>query len=116
VEVQTYGKTCKDGAVVQVSNWLLRAWFIPGAPGPYDYMTSAKLPGAVSPPGPLETAPGHGGNNQIISKWGSDKQVFAAARLIEGHRRKGMVPHWSSRAGRRLQQMQHLAKAADATE
>ena len=31
VEVQTYGKTCKDGTVVQVSNWLLRNWFIPGA-------------------------------------------------------------------------------------
>src|SRR5580692_1786926 len=40
VEIQTYGKTCKDGTVVQVSNWLLRAWFIPGSAGPYDYMTS----------------------------------------------------------------------------
>ena len=39
VEVQTYGKTCKDGTVVQVSNCLLRAWFMPGASGPYDYMT-----------------------------------------------------------------------------
>jgi hypothetical protein len=34
VEVQTYGKTCKDGTVVQVSNWLLRSWFNPGAAGP----------------------------------------------------------------------------------
>src|SRR5579872_835116 len=108
VEIQTYGKTCKDGTVVQVSNWLLRAWFIPGAAGPYDYMTSGKISGAVSPPGPLQTAPGHGGNYQIISKWGGEKQVFAAEHYIEGTRRKGMKPHWSSRAGRRLQQMEHM--------
>jgi len=110
VEVQTYGKTCKDGTVVQVSNWLLRAWFIPGAAGPYDYMTVAALPGAVSPPGSLQTAPGHGGNYQIISKWGGDKQVFAAAHHIVGTRRKGMNPHWSSRAGRRLKQLERLAR------
>jgi hypothetical protein len=106
VEIQTYGKTCKDGTVLQVSNWLLRSWFIPGSPGPYDYMTRAKLPGAVSPHGPLQTAPGHGGNYQIISKWGGANQVFAATHHIEGFRRKGMIPHWSSRAGRRLM---HLA-------
>ena len=41
VEVQTYGKKATDGTVVQVSNWLLRSWFIPGAAGPYEYMTSA---------------------------------------------------------------------------
>src|SRR5215469_14761771 len=68
VEVQTYPKTCKDGTVVQVSNWLLRSWFTPGTARPYDYMTSAKIAGAVSPPGPLQTAPGHGGNYQIVSK------------------------------------------------
>jgi len=112
VEIQTYGKTCKDRTVVQVSNWLLRSWFAPGAPHPYDYMTLAKLPGAVSPPGPLQTAPGHGGNYQIISKWGGEKQVFAAARHILGTRRKGQVPNWSSRAGRRLKQMEHLDQIA----
>jgi hypothetical protein len=114
VEVQTYGKTCEDGTVVQVSNWLLRSWFIPGAAGPYDYMTFAKISGAVSPPGPLQTAPGHGGNYQIISKWGGDKQVFAAAHHIVGTRRKGNNPSWSSRAGRRLKQMEHLAQIAQA--
>jgi hypothetical protein len=107
VEVQTYGKTCKDGTVLQVSNWLLRSWFDPGAAHPYDYMTSAKLAGAVSPTGPLKTAAGHGGNYQIISKWGGDKQVFAAEHHIVGTRRKGMNPHWSSRAGRRLMQLSH---------
>jgi hypothetical protein len=102
VEVQTYGKTCKDGTVVQVSNWLLRAFFIPGAPGPYEYMSSAKLPGAVAPAGPMQTAVGKGGNYQIVSKAGGEKQVFAAEHQIQGHRRKGDVPNPSSRAGYRL--------------
>ena len=101
VEVQTYGKTCKDGTVVQVSNWLLRSWFIPGAASPYDYMSSAKLGGAVAPPGAMQTAAGHGGNYQIVSKVTASKQVFAVEHHIEGHRRKG-PPHWSSRAGYRL--------------
>ncbi|RTL46825.1 MAG: hypothetical protein EKK53_01840 [Burkholderiales bacterium] len=107
VEVQTYPKTCKDGTVVQVSNWLLRAWFVPGAHGPYDYMTSAKLPGAVSPPGPLLTAPGHGGNYQIVSRAGGSKQVFGMAHQahIDGTRRKGAIPNWSSRAALRLRKM-----------
>lgn len=117
VEVQTYGKTCSDGTVVQVSNWLLRAWFIPGAAGPYEYMSSAKLPGAVAPSGPLQTAKGNGGNYQIVGKLGGEKQVFAAARHIVGTRRKGNNPNWSSRAGRRLKEMERMsqiAKTADA--
>jgi hypothetical protein len=115
VEVQTYGKTCKDGTVVQVSNWLLRSWFIPGAAGPYDYMTSSKLPGAVSPPGPLRTAPGHGGNYQIISKWRGSKEVFRIEDHIEGTRRKGMRPHWSSRTGRRLVQLDEQSERCGQT-
>lgn len=107
VELQTYAKTCKDGTAVQVSNWLLRAWFIPGSPGPYDYMSMAKLAGAVAPPGPLLTAPGHGGNYQIVSKAGSTKQIFAAVHQphIDGTRRKGPIPNWSSRAALRLRNM-----------
>ncbi|WP_353063800.1 hypothetical protein RBB77_21465 [Tunturibacter psychrotolerans] len=114
VEVQTYGKTCKDGTVVQVSNWLLRAWFAPGTAGPYDYMSSAKIAGAVAPPGPLQTAPGHGGNYQIISKWGGEKQVTAAASHIVGTRRKGNDPNWSSRAGRRLKEIERMDQIARA--
>jgi hypothetical protein len=105
VEVQTYGKPCKDGSVLEVSNWLLRSWFIPDAPGPYDYMTFAKLPGAVAPMGPLTTAHGDNGNYQIISRWGGAHQVFAAAHHIVGNRRKGMKPHWASRTARRLKQL-----------
>ncbi len=110
VEVQTYGKKCADGTVVQVSNWLLRAWFNPGAVGPYDYMSSAKLQGAVAPAGPLKTAKGEGGNYQIISKWGGDKEVTAVKTRIEGERRKGKNLHWSSRTARRLDQLAKLSK------
>lgn len=92
VEVQTYGKTCKNGTIVQVSNWLRRSWFIPGAAGPYDYMTSARIAGAVPPPGPLQTANGHGGNYQIVAKWGGDRQVFAAANHIIGSSSQGNAP------------------------
>ncbi|SOE87107.1 hypothetical protein SAMN05446935_7666 [Burkholderia sp. YR290] len=108
VEIQTYGKTCADGTVVRVSNWLLRAWFIPGASGPFEYMTSANIKGAHAPSGPLKTAAGQGGNYQIVSKAGPEKQVFAAgakhgfAFEIDGTRRKGENPHWSSRTGRIL--------------
>lgn len=109
VEIQTYAKTCANGTVVQVSNWLLRAWFNPGAQGPYDYMSSKNLAGAVAPLGPLQTAKGDGGNYQIIAKWGGDKQVFAAATHIVGTRRKGPHPNWSSRACRRIRQVERLA-------
>ncbi len=117
VEIQTYGLTCKDGTVVRVSNWLLRSWFIPGSTGPYEYMTFAKIAGAVPPPGPLQTAPGQGGNYQIISKFGGSKQVFGAAHSmaliaaqhIVGTRRKGMNPNWSSRTARRLAQLSQMA-------
>lgn len=109
VEVQAYKKTCKDGTPVLVSNWLLRAWFIPRAPGPYDYMSFAKSPGTVPPPGPLLTAPGHGGNYQIVSRWSGAAPVFAISRHIDGVRRKGMTPHWSSRAGRRIAQLTNAA-------
>ena len=108
VEIQTYTKNCKNGTAVQVSNWLLRSWFIPGSPGPYyDYMSSAQLAGAVAPPGAMLTAPGHGGNYQIVAKAGSSKQVFGAVHQahIDGTRRKGAIPNWSSRAALRLRNM-----------
>ncbi len=110
VEMQTYPKTCKDGTVVEVSNWLLRPWFNPGAKGPYEYMSSAHLAGAVPPKGPLQTANGHGGNYQIVAKWGGDKQVFAKENHIVGIRKKGPDPNWSSRAYRRLKDLENLTQ------
>jgi hypothetical protein len=101
VEVQTYGKTCADGTVVQVSNWLLRSWFDPNASAPFDYMSSVNLSGAVAPPGPMQTAPGNGGNYQIVRPSTTESQTFALAQRLVGTRRKGKV-NWSSRAGRRL--------------
>jgi hypothetical protein len=112
VEMQTYAKQAKDGTPVQVSNWLLRSWFMMGSSGPYEYMSLARLPGAVQPAGPLKTAVGHGGNYQIVGRWkGATHNVFAqrgaaaAEQHIEGVRHKGMVPHWSSRTALRLSKM-----------
>jgi hypothetical protein len=112
VELQTYAKKAKDGTSVLVSNWLLRSWFMVGSKGPYEYMSLARLPGAVQPPGPLKTAPGHGGNYQIVGRWnGATHDVFAkhaagaADQHIDGVRHKGMVPHWSSRTALRLSRM-----------
>jgi hypothetical protein len=82
VETQTYGLTHPSAGVVQVSNFLLPSWRIPGAPAPYSYMAKMGLPGAVDPPGPFQTAPGAGGNYQLVFPSGSSgmKQVFADQR------------------------------------
>ena len=105
VEVQTYGKKCADGTMVQVSNWLMRSWFNPSAPAPFDYMSSVGLSGAVAPSGPMSTAAGQGGNYQIVRVSGKESQIHAKQAdmvpHIEGHRRKGKVT-WSSRAARRV--------------
>jgi hypothetical protein len=121
VEMQTYTKKASDGTPVQVSNWLLRSWFMVGAKGPYEYMSLAKLPGAVAPAGPLKTAPGHGGNYQIVGRWsGAAHDVFAkhaasaAEQHIEGVRHKGMVPHWSSRTALRLSKIARVDPALHA--
>jgi hypothetical protein len=108
VEVQTYGKRCADGTVVQVSNWLLRSWFNPAASAPFDYMSSVGLAGAVAPPGPMQTATGNGGNYQIVRKDSKEGQIHADQ--VQGHRRKGKV-NWSSRAGRRILRDNKHAKA-----
>ena len=50
VEAQTYSI---DG--VAVSNFVLPAFFTPGAAGPYDFMSAALLPGAVGPAKPFAT-------------------------------------------------------------
>jgi hypothetical protein len=51
---------------VHVSNFVLRAFWQPDAQGPYDFMTSRGLAGAIAPPGPMQTAPAAGGNYQIV--------------------------------------------------
>lgn len=110
VETQTYGYTCADGTVVQLSNFVMRSWFDPNAAGPYDYMTSAGLAGAVAPPGPMQTAPSPGGqgNYQITcpSETSEETETFAETlppgMNIEGRPRKlAKLAHWSSRFARR---------------
>lgn len=130
VEVQTYPKTAPDGSTVYVSNFLLDAWGIVGAEGPYSYMAFASLPGAVDPPGPLQTAPGDGGNYQIIRKVDENGagQVTANTKFgemfpnyvhhglaIEGTPRKG-VPEWNSRASRIFKKAREAVAAKAAEE
>ena len=65
----------------------------------------------------MQTAPGNGGNYQIVSKMSGEKQVFAVSKHIMGTRRKGNDPNWSSRAARRLREierMSQVSKTADA--
>jgi hypothetical protein len=110
VEMQTYRKTCADGTIVHVSNFLLQSWFIPRATGPYDFMTLAELPGAVAPKAPFHTAAGDGGNYQIICRTEATRRTSADRRphFIDGTRRKGVQPHWSSRAARRIANVEKL--------
>jgi hypothetical protein len=95
VEMQTYPYVCKDGTIVWLSNFLLPGWFVPGSPGPYDYMSMMGLSGAVAPPGPMQTAPGNGGNYQITAPFSASGET-----QVTGTRRKGAA-HWTSRAARR---------------
>ena len=121
VEVQTYGYMCADGTVVQLSNFVLRAWFDPNAAGPYDYMSSAGIAGAVAPPGPMQTAPGDGGNYQIEcpSTTSQESQTFAAhaspVRISGIPRKPARVRHWSSRSFRRMTAIMraHVAACAE---
>ena len=112
VEVQTYQKKHeKTGTAVSVSNFLLPAWRIPGNRGPFTYMAKANLPGYVEPAGPFQTAPGNGGNYQLIfpSDTSQIHDVFAKktgvnpAQFLAGKPRKpAKFFHFTSRASRIL--------------
>jgi hypothetical protein len=123
VEVQSYAITLDDGTQVFVSDFLYDAWWIPGAPGPYSYCAAAGL--APDCPGPFQTAPGNGGNYQVIAPSPTaSSQIFASIgfpgvslgdvvlKLAEhgGHagphihgtpRNPAKAAHWSSRTYRR---------------
>jgi hypothetical protein len=112
IEVQTYAVQV-NGIDVGVSNFLLDSWGIPGAPPPYTFMTANNIPGGVDPPGPMQTAPGNGGNYQSV--WPSPTsfgQVTAehvaaftrgghALRIVGTPRKPAKVKHWNSRAAKR---------------
>lgn len=115
VEVQTYPYKCSDGTVAQLSNFVLRTFFDPKSAGPYDYMTSAGLPGAVSPPGPMQTAPSPGGNGnyQIEEPANDNAETETFARRIVGNPRKPeKTAHFSSRASQRLANAKARARLA----
>lgn len=106
LETQSYAITARDGTVAYVSDFVLDAWLIPNAPGPYSYMALAGLPGAIDPPGPMQTVPSGGGNYQAErTSPSSEHQVFAAAghkaRVVGQPRNHAKVAHWSSRVSRR---------------
>ena len=72
VEIQTYPSHVDGG--VQLSNFVLRSWFNPKGQAPFDFMTSANYHGAVAPPGPLQIAPGNGGNYEITESSSENQQ------------------------------------------
>lgn len=81
VEVQSYPITLDDGTLIYVSNFVLRSYFVPNHPGPYDFMSASGMADAVAPPGPLQVAPGGGGNYQITySQVGGQAQVTGSIR------------------------------------
>ena len=102
VETQSYAITAQNGTVAYVSDFLLDAWFVPNAPGPYSFMSLAKMAGAVDPPGPMKTAPSGGGDYQAIrTSPTSENQVFAERKhkacVVGTPRNHAKVAHWSSR-------------------
>jgi len=113
VEMQSYSVVVKDvdgdfgpagGNVdVYVSNFVLDTFFTPNAEGPYDFMTAAGLNNPSPPPAPFQTAPGDGGNYQIVETAGSDETQVTAKRYQEGKSsRQEKRDHWSSRTSRIL--------------
>jgi hypothetical protein len=80
------------------SDFVLRSYFVPNHPGPFNFMSSKGLPGAVACPGPLQIAPAGGGNYQIVySSVGSEAQVTGS---ISPHRARKKA-HPTSRTSRR---------------
>jgi hypothetical protein len=106
VEVQTYASSVDAG--VQVSNFVLPSWFDPKAPPPYDFMSEAQIEGAVAPPGPLQIAPGNGGN-YIITETSAENETDTFG--IQGTQRKARKDT-ESRFMRRLlgRQISHKGK------
>lgn len=114
VEVQTYPVTTSDGTAIQLSDFVLPAWWDTLASSPFSFMAKYSHNGAIDPPGPLMTAPGGGGNYQIVRFSGSgDHQVFSDTNTnprpphINGRpagQRYTKLHYSGSRAARRLSQ------------
>jgi hypothetical protein len=139
VETQAYPITVvneQTGATlgtVYVSNFLLDSWAIPGAKGPYTFMTKHGLAGGIDPAGPFQTArsPSGSGNYQLVFPSDTAKmtQIFAAAatrpfgavvnsaQFLKGTPRKiNRAFHWSSRIQRCIQARTRATLAAIASD
>jgi hypothetical protein len=96
VEVCSY-----EGSIpgVQVSDFVLPAYWNPKSAGPFNFMSAQNLPGAVPPPGPMMIAPSAGGNGnyQIVESGGAQSEVFG----LKGTPRKGKSIPLTSRIARR---------------
>jgi hypothetical protein len=98
VEQSSYPIALSDNTLVYVSDFVLRSYFIPNHPGPFNYMSAKGLPGAVACPGPLQIAPAGGGNYQIVySSVGSEAQVTG----MISDKRHAKKAHPTSRTSRR---------------
>lgn len=94
VERNSYLIRLESGAGY-VSDFVLRSYFIPNHPGPWNFMASRGL-GGSEPPGPLQVAPAGGGNYQITySSVGGEGQVQGTIARMEKRR------HPTSRTYRR---------------
>lgn len=102
VEANSYPIDLGDGQPpIMVSDFLLPAFFAPGASGPYCFTALGNNPGAVvagTPAAPFQTATG--GYQLQRTSGGSETQITAQSARP---RRKAMLahPHWSSRLFRR---------------
>lgn len=110
VEESSYPITLADGAVVYVSDFVTRAYWVPNHPGPFNFMTAKGLPGAVACPGPLQIAPAAGGDYQIVyASVGAESQVTAEIVGTVSHKRHAKKAHPTSRTSRRGVTLQKAA-------
>jgi hypothetical protein len=82
---------------VTVSDWLMRAFFTPGAPGPYSYLQATGHTGG--PAGPFQTAAANGGDYQIERNVDENGATQVTAKGSPKNPKR--VAHPSSRAYRR---------------
>ncbi len=99
VEAFSYAVTAADGTRVYVSNFVLPAFFVPNAAGPYDWMTANNLTPVTAPKGPLTTAIAEGGDYQILRTVNEKGAQQVTAKGTP--RRRAKFVNWSSRASRR---------------
>lgn len=105
VEEQSYRVTTAAGFEGYVSNFVLPAYFTPGAPGPYDFLTTLGM-SASSPQAPFGTTTG---GYQIVRTASTDEHQLTALLASRGARLLGFPlkariakkSHWSSRTFRR---------------